>query len=117
MFWALFSPTILKWYEPYDSGLSRTTVFMTEHGIKTVAFRTLQWSAYRWIESCEVRLDAPIPQQYVLIFTLNRSRVRMLIDLVRQVVMPTGVNLEAVCGVFAQKGVKVIRSDLRSAQT
>lgn len=115
MFWALFSPTILKWYEPYDSLLSRTTVFLTEHGIKTVAHRSLQWSAYRWMESCEVRRDAAIPEQHLLMFTLNRSRGRMRIDLVRQVVVPAGVNLEIVCGVFVHKGVKVIRSDSRPA--
>lgn len=115
MFWALFSPTILKWYEPYDSVLSRTTVFLTEHGIKTVGQRFFQWSAYRWMDSCEVRPDAVIPQQYIMTFALNRDRGLMLVDRVRRVVVPPGLNLEAVCGLLAYEGVKVIRAESSSA--
>jgi hypothetical protein len=109
MFWALFSPTILKWYGPYDSVLSRTTVFLTEHGIKTVAYRSLQWSAYRWMDCCELRPDAAIPQQYTMTFALNHDRGRMLVDRVRKVALPAGLNLEAVCGILACKGVRVVR--------
>jgi hypothetical protein len=111
MFWALFSPTVLKWYEPYDSVLDQSTVFLTEHGIKTVAYRSLQWSNYRWMESCEVRPDAASPQQYTLTFALNRDRGLMLVDQVRKVVVPPGLDLEAVCGLLAQAGVRVIRFD------